>query len=304
MFDINVLSTTEQLTFALRGLYIRNGFSLYRMSKFEEYDLYSKNKDFLISDSVITFTEAGRLMALKPDVTLSIIKNNKTLKAERMKLCYDENVYRISKNSGTFREIMQSGVECIGSIDVQCLRDTVRLACDSLALVSGGEYALEITNLDIITKLISELTDSKYLKKDLFRLIGEKNTHGIRALCEENGLEGEKLCFVSSLYGRPDEVIKTLREKLGDGFESEISALENVSGAPDNGRIQLDFSAVGDPNYYNGIIFKGYVRGVPEAVLSGGQYDNLMSKMHRPFSAVGFAVYLELLERYERRDAE
>ena len=46
------------------------------MSRFEEYDLYVANKDFLISDEVITFTDrSGRLLAMKPDVTLSIIKN-------------------------------------------------------------------------------------------------------------------------------------------------------------------------------------------------------------------------------------
>ena len=68
----------ESTVFALRSLYSKYGYSQYKMNKFEEYDLYVKNKDFLISDSVITFTDTnGKLMALKPDVTLSIIKNTK-----------------------------------------------------------------------------------------------------------------------------------------------------------------------------------------------------------------------------------
>ena len=46
------------------------------MSRFEEYDFYARNKDFLVSDRIITFTDSrGRLLALKPDVTLSIIKS-------------------------------------------------------------------------------------------------------------------------------------------------------------------------------------------------------------------------------------
>ena len=109
----NVLSVTERLTFSLRGLYSKYGYQPYRMSKFEEYDLYSRNKDFLISDSVITFTDiGGKLMALKPDVTLSIIKNHTD--GETKKLYYNENVYRVAKGTNTFKEIMQSGVECIG----------------------------------------------------------------------------------------------------------------------------------------------------------------------------------------------
>ena len=49
------LLPNEAITFALRSLYDRYGYSRYKMNKFEEYDLYARNKDFLISDSVITF---------------------------------------------------------------------------------------------------------------------------------------------------------------------------------------------------------------------------------------------------------
>lgn len=37
--------------------------------------------------------------------------------------------------------------------------------------------------------------------------------------------------------------------------------------------------------------------GIPEGILSGGRYDKLMRKMGRKAGAVGFAVYLDLLER-------
>ena len=72
-----LISTYEKVSFSLRDLYSHYGYTQYKMSKFEEYDLYSRNKDFLISDKVITFTDlSGKLMALKPDVTLSIVKNS------------------------------------------------------------------------------------------------------------------------------------------------------------------------------------------------------------------------------------
>ena len=75
-FDQSVLTHTERRIFALRTLYSRAGYTSYRMRKFEDYDLYSRNKDFLLSDRVITFTDTnGKLKALKPDVTLSIVRN-------------------------------------------------------------------------------------------------------------------------------------------------------------------------------------------------------------------------------------
>ena len=77
LINDKILQNQEKIIFALRELYLNSGYTPYRMSKFEEYDLYAKNKDFLVSDNVITFTNTdGKLMPLKPDVTLSIIKNN------------------------------------------------------------------------------------------------------------------------------------------------------------------------------------------------------------------------------------
>lgn len=71
------------------------GYRRFKMSKFEEYDLYVRNKDFLVSDRMITFTDArGILMALKPDVTLSIIKNTRAEEAGPRKVYYNESVYR------------------------------------------------------------------------------------------------------------------------------------------------------------------------------------------------------------------
>ena len=68
-----VLTSSEKAVFSLRALYQSYGYTQFKMGKFEEYDLYAGNKDFLVSDNVITFTDTdGKLLALKPDVTLWI----------------------------------------------------------------------------------------------------------------------------------------------------------------------------------------------------------------------------------------
>ena len=109
-YDQSVLTRTERRVFALRTLYSRAGYRSYRMRKFEDYDLYSRNKDFLLSDRVITFTDTnGKLKALKPDVTLSIVRNYKDRPDELVRLFYDENVYRVSERTNSFREITQMG---------------------------------------------------------------------------------------------------------------------------------------------------------------------------------------------------
>ena len=43
-----VLKKDDIAIFKLRELYRKYGYSQYKMSKFEEYDLYVRNKDFLV----------------------------------------------------------------------------------------------------------------------------------------------------------------------------------------------------------------------------------------------------------------
>ena len=123
-----LLSNSERIILTLRGLYAACGYKPYRMGKFEEYDLYAKNKEFLVSDNVITFTDTdGKLMALKPDVTLSIIKNSEISSGEIKKVCYNENVYRTQEGTGSFKEIMQTGLECFGDIGKECVEEVLPL---------------------------------------------------------------------------------------------------------------------------------------------------------------------------------
>ena len=100
MIDETLLKSEERAAIELRSLYRRYGYLPYKMSKFEEYELYIRNKDFLVSDRIITFNDtSGRLLALKPDVTLSIIKNGEDLPGTKQKVSYNENVYRVSERT-------------------------------------------------------------------------------------------------------------------------------------------------------------------------------------------------------------
>ena len=64
-------------------------------------------------------------------------------------------------------------------------------------------------------------------------------------------------------------------------------------------KIYLDFSVVNDMNYYNDLIFRGFINGIYDGVLSGGRYDCLIRKLGKKADAIGFAVYLDKLERLE-----
>ena len=295
----SVMKYEERIVFALREQYRRHGYQQFKMRKFEEYDLYARNKDFLVSDNIITFTDLnGALMALKPDVTLSIVRSSRD-GAGVQKVYYNENVYRVSGASKSFREIMQTGIECIGDVDDYCIAETLMLAVESLKTISP-DCVLELSHLDIVSALVDALGTEGAARREILRCIGEKNLHELDALCA--GCDAAALQRLKALVrtsGAPDVVLPALRE-LGCP-SSAVAQLENLTRSLEamglGQYLRIDFSVVNDMNYYNGIVFKGFVSGVPSGVLSGGQYDKLMRKMRRSARAIGFAVYLDMLER-------
>jgi len=305
-FDYSILDDTERITFALRELYLSRGYSRYKMSKFEEYDLYARHKDFLVSDAVITFTDTnGKLLALKPDVTLSIIKNNQDEPEGVRKLCYNENVYRVSRGTNSFKELMQTGLECMGAVDGACVSEVLMLAAETLKVLSTS-FVLEVSDLDILSAFTEDLTADSAEMGEIIRCIQEKNFHGLTELLEKNGTSREKtdaLIAVLRTAGSPEEVLPKLETlcrdvpRAAEAVERLEEALGVFWGTPLLSSVEIDLSSAADMNYYNGVVFRGYIDGVPESVLSGGQYDVLMRKMGRKSGAIGFAVYLDLLER-------
>lgn len=132
-FDLARLQPKERASFALRALYEAAGCRKYHMGRFEEYGLYQENRSFLSSEQVITFTDLdGRLLALKPDVTLSIAKTAQPAPGETLKYYYHENVYRPSAESHTFKEISQMGLELLGEVKEPEVQQAVCLAARSL----------------------------------------------------------------------------------------------------------------------------------------------------------------------------
>lgn len=304
--DETVLSREENAKLRLRALYRTHGYAPFKMSKFEEYDLYVRNKDFLISDSVITFTDTdGKLLALKPDVTLSIIKNSRELPGSTRKVCYDENVYRISDHTRSYREIPQVGLECIGAVDRYQQSEVLCLAARSLSILSP-DYLMDVSHLGIISGALETVPTDRELQKRILHAIGEKNADAIRAIAAEGSIaEDAAALFISLLScdGKLADVLPAMDALcVNDTMRSAVLELRELCALLSEegdilSHLRLDFSVVNNMKYYSGIVFQGFLEGIPQSVLSGGQYDHLMRRMGRMEGGIGFAVYPELLQQ-------
>ena len=299
-----IFRNDEKAAMNLRALYEQFGYKQFRMSKFEAYDLYLENKSFLSGGDIITFHDThGKLMALKPDVTLSIVKNARRGAEEPIKQYYCENVYRVA--DGEFKEIMQTGVEYIGRLNDYCIYEVILLAKKSLRTISE-ESILDVSNMDFIVGFLNGLDLPLSVGEKAVEFISRKNTHGLKGLCEEWGVSQEnreRLCRMASLYAPLRQGIEEARSLVcNKAMEDALSELERLYdfllqvGEADS--VNLDFSIINDLSYYNGIIFQGFVSRIPKAVLSGGRYDKLLNKMQKDMGAIGFAVYMDLLNLY------
>ena len=324
-FDWNRLRFQERLALLLRQTYEDAGFQPYRMGRFEEYGLYQENRRFLTSDQILTFTDLdGRLLALKPDVTLSIAKNAVVEPGTCGRFYYHENVSRPSRSSGAFREIRQMGVECIGAVDAAAAADTAALAVRTLS-AAGQIWALEVGHMGFVLGLLDAAGVQSEHCGRLLALIRDKNAHELRKAAEALRLSpalAEDLQALFSLNGPWREVLDRAaglaRNEVMGAAVSELRALcgplsaaarEAAGGTEDSaaetadgasaGELRLDLSLVNDMDYYNGIVMQGFLIGLPRPVLRGGQYDPLAARFRPGAKAIGFALYLDELDRLE-----
>lgn len=301
------LKEHEKLLYTLRELYRQYGYHSFRMSKFEKYELYARNKDFLVSDRVITFNDMnGDLLALKPDVTLSIVRNASFRPGWKQKLYYQENVYRPSGSSRQFREIMQCGLECIGDLDSYGLYEVLHLAVKSLRTISE-KSVLSVSHLGILKSLLAVLGANDEAQAELMQLVAARNLHELAALFTREGWNMARLkdleallrlsCSVKEL---PAELNALHLDWLNPSVRTELEDLSALACEEDS-ILCFDLSVINDIHYYNGIVFQGFVQDLYEKVLSGGRYDSLLARMQRKGSAMGFAIYFGVLEQILRK---
>ena len=302
------LSQAESTSLRLRGLYEQFGYRKYHVGQFEEYELYMKFHSFLTGGRILSFTDLdGRLLALKPDITLSIAKNAR-LNGCAEKSYYIENVYRESAASGMMKEINQMGLEYLGGDSAYTQAEVLYLALESLKSV-GPEYVLELSHMGFLQGLFDALGLSGEARNRVLSCLSSKSVHGVAEEARRAGIGSagvDALCALCTLSGSFSETLGKARDLCLNGrMTSALEELAQAAAATDGDEhLRLDFTLQGDMEYYDGLMMAGYLAGAPRAVLYGGRYDGLMKKLGRDVSAVGFALYLDELKVLPREHRE
>lgn len=299
--DLSFLAPDELLTLRLSSIYAAAGYEKYTAGRFEPYDLYSGGRNYG-RGRIISFTDArGRLMALKPDVTMSIIKNI-TPDTKVQRLYYCENVFRMDQDGGDCKEIPQAGLEYIGGgpeVDTEVLS----LALKSLCEIGDG-VALDVGHTGFALGLLEHLGFDVETAQEIQAALEKKSTPALSEIAARSGIAGaqEALIDLSNLVGNFKLTIARAEAMaVTDGMRQAIDELkviyDGLCSRGDADNVRLDLTLGGEADYYDGVVFRGYISGAPAVVLAGGRYDGLMRRFKKSLPAIGFAVYLGELGR-------
>lgn len=285
----------------LLGLFKSRGYSEMITPGLEFFDVFNLNSRYFPQENLYKMTDnKGRLLVMRPDSTMPIARVVATRLRDAvmpLKLCYNQTVYRTEPAlKGRSDEIVQAGVELIGSDSKMADLEVITMAADALKSF-GMEFSLEIGHIGIFKELVRRLDADDKTKERIRRLIETKNFPALNDLLDTLGKSQvtEALKTLPALFGG-EEVFEKAAELMPD--DSFTQLLGELRGVYDDiaelygnaGSITVDLGLVNKTDYYTGLIIKGYLQGHGEEVISGGRYDKLISEFGYDVPAVGFAV--------------
>lgn len=293
----NFVKDTLSKMFSSRGYYE------VKTPVLEYYDLFTLESAYFRQEDMYKLCDyTGRILVLRPDMTMPIARLASTrLKGAPLpiRLYYIQDVFRHNPGyKGRCNDIAQAGIELIGLNGL--LSDLEVIITSARAIEKCGifDYKIEIGHAGIFKKLIDRLNVDSDSKEEIRVYIETKNYNAL-----ENKLKAYPESRVKAIKELPKlfggrELLDTALEIFGDIASEELDFLHKLYdclNAELQDKIHLDLGLVHRNNYYTGTVFRGYIMGSGDMVISGGRYDSLLSEFGCNLPATGFAIDLEAL---------
>jgi ATP phosphoribosyltransferase regulatory subunit len=290
---------------ALTHLFRQRGFAEIITPEVEYYDLFTQQGNRIPQEQLLKITDrSGKLIVLRPDCTTPIArvaatKLKTTVRPQR--LYYNQMVFRSgAAHLGNSTEIAQCGVEIIGAGGQKAELEAIALAVDALKACGLEQFHIEIGHAGFYQEVISKMDMAEEVSEQVRACIAGKNFAALSALLAD--YQDQAACSVlqklTRLYGGAEVLDEA--ESLSGGSETvtylrQLHRLLELAGY--GPYLRFDLGMVSHMDYYTGVIFRGYVEGAGNEVVSGGRYDNLVANFGHPAHAIGFAVNVDSVAR-------
>ncbi|MCI8553650.1 MAG: ATP phosphoribosyltransferase regulatory subunit [Clostridiales bacterium] len=302
----------------LADLFMRRGFSEVMTPGMEYIDAFGTDiadDAALPAESMYKLTDQkGRLLVMRPDNTIPIAR----LTATRLKdaplpvrLFYAQDVYRFNPGmTGRSDQEFQAGVELIGAAGERADMEMIALSAQALKDCGTENFRIEIGHAGVFSDLIHSLDADSDTREEIHALIESKSYAALGDLLDSlpDTEAARAVRRLPRLFGG-EETLEEART-LCQGQEAQ-QALEHLSrlyrslsalGLSE--QVTIDLGLVHRREYYTGVIFRGYIAGSGDTVVSGGRYDTLLERFGRPLPAVGFGINVDAITRVMRGEGK
>lgn len=261
------------------------------------------------------FDNQGRLLVLRPDMTLPVGRVVSTTKVELpLKLSYSGKVFRYhDEMKGLQNEITQIGIEIMGFSSLKSEYEAILSACTVLESLELPNFFIEMGHAKLIDAIFNELPLDTMGEKQLYKALINRNMSELRELTKKypsdlDGLVSE----LPTLFGEIHSTVNRAKELLPSShlivsYLDELIILSELFSKDVQKRLRIDLGMVRSMDYYTGVMFAGYGEGIPDSFLNGGRYDDLLEHfgIENAYS-VGWAMNLEsifdLLYKYKEKE--
>ncbi len=237
----------------------------------------------------------GDVLGLRSDVTPQIARyvadNHKNEKLP-FRLTYNERVIRNDfRESRNKREVFQVGCELIGSNYIESDLEIISLGASIIRKLGFNNQVVTLNS----SLLLNFIFDNLYpIKDDIKLLFHKKDYDSLKKFSSDKRLNKEQKNFIGKYLNPLMENKSVLSKKLPAKVRESIIRINSISStlskAYSDLDIRVDFLDVKNFDYYSGMTFDIAVPGIPEIILSGGRYDELIGKYGSGFPAVGLGV--------------
>ena len=292
----------------IRKLFNQYGYLEIETPILEFYDTFSIEPDLSPQENMFKFFDKqGRILVLRPDITIPIARIAATkLKGVKnpIRLSYIANTFRYNEvGGGRQNEFTQAGVELLGTNTPEADAEVIVMAINVLKQSGLEKFQIDIGQVEFFKGLMLETGLSKDDVEQMRVLIDKKDFIGIKKLvnCYDINDRLKDLIFnLPTLYGSIDKVIEGVKnaginKNCERALENLKIVLEIIEEYGLSQYVSVDLGMVQSLNYYTGIIFKGFTHGIGFPILSGGRYNNLISKFGRDYPATGFSVGINMI---------
>lgn len=288
------------ITDALRGVFERHGYGEVYTPALEYESVLSRADMADARPSYRLFDESGAVLALRSDMTVPIARLVATRYAQAdppLRFCYLAHCYRgVRPQRGQPREMLQAGIELIGSPAPQGTAEVLTVLCACLDAVGLEGYKIGLGDASLFGALMQSLGVAQADRETLLPTLAQRDFVALEERLSELSLPSEVrdlLLDVPQRRGGPD-VLSGAPSPVLEALAGMRAVYELLS-AEVAARVIFDLGLVRSIGYYTGAIFEVYDPALGAPIGGGGRYDELLGRFGRSLPAVGFALGVERL---------